>query len=155
SRPSRRARNTARTAATTSRTPPTSRIAGIQSSASWWARSGGASGGKPSPPRDRVMYLLGPVGNRLAADEEGDPGDAPVVLLHGGGQPRHSWGTTLGAVARKGWHAYAVDLRGHGESDWAPDGDYTLDAFAGDVLAIAHALDSPPVLVGASLGGIA
>ena len=102
-----------------------------------------------------MTHFLGRDGNRLAADEAGDPADPPVVLLHGGGQTRHSWGTTLGAVARKGWHAYAVDLRGHGESDWAPDGDYTLDAFAGDVLAISHALDLPPVLVGASLGGIA
>ena len=102
-----------------------------------------------------MTQFLGRDGNRLAADDAGDRGDPPVVLLHGGGQTRHSWGTTLGAVARKGWHAYAVDLRGHGESDWAPDGDYTLDAFAGDVLAISHALDSPPVLVGASLGGIA
>jgi len=102
-----------------------------------------------------VTVFLGRDGNRLAADEAGDPGDPPVVLLHGGGQTRHSWGTTLGAVARKGWHAYAIDLRGHGESDWAPDGDYTLDAFAGDVLAISHALPEPPVLVGASLGGIA
>ena len=102
-----------------------------------------------------MTHFLGRDGNRLAADEAGDPADPPVVLLHGGGQTRHSWGTTLGAVARKGWHAYAVDLRGHGESDWAPDGDYTLDAFAGDVLAISHALASPPVLVGASLGGIA
>jgi pimeloyl-ACP methyl ester carboxylesterase len=102
-----------------------------------------------------VTQFLGRDGNRLAADEAGDPDDPPVVLLHGGGQTRHSWGTTLGAVARKGWHAYAVDLRGHGESDWASDGDYTLDAFAGDVLAMAHELSAPPVLVGASLGGIA
>ena len=102
-----------------------------------------------------MTQFLGRDGNRLAADEAGNAGDPPVVLLHGGGQTRHSWGTTLGAVARKGWHAYAVDLRGHGESDWAPDGDYTLDAFAGDVLAISHALDPRPVLVGASLGGIA
>ena len=102
-----------------------------------------------------MTQFLGRDGNRLAADEAGNAGDPPVVLLHGGGQTRHSWGTTLGAVACKGWHAYAVDLRGHGESDWAPDGDYTLDAFAGDVLAISHALDTPPVLVGASLGGIA
>jgi pimeloyl-ACP methyl ester carboxylesterase len=102
-----------------------------------------------------VTHFLGRDRNRLAADEAGDPGDPPVVLLHGGGQTRHSWGTTLGAVASKGWHAYAVDLRGHGESDWAADGDYTLDAFAGDVLEISDAFDTPPVLVGASLGGIA
>jgi pimeloyl-ACP methyl ester carboxylesterase len=102
-----------------------------------------------------VTHFLGRNRNRLAADEAGDPGDPPVVLLHGGGQTRHSWGTTLGAVADRGWHAYAVDLRGHGESDWAPDGDYTLDAFAGDVLEISDAFDTPPVLVGASLGGIA
>ena len=102
-----------------------------------------------------MTQFLGRDGNRLAADEAGDAGDPPVILLHGGGQTRHSWGTTLGAVARKGWHAYAVDLRGHGESEWVPDGDYTLDAFAGDVLAISRSLGTPPVLVGASLGGIA
>ena len=102
-----------------------------------------------------MVDFLGRDGNRLVADAAGDPADPPVVLLHGGGQTRHSWGTTLGAVASKGWRAYAVDLRGHGESAWATDGDYTLDAFAGDVLAISHALDQPPALVGASLGGIA
>jgi pimeloyl-ACP methyl ester carboxylesterase len=102
-----------------------------------------------------VIEFLGRDGNRLAADVAGEPGDPPVVLLHGGGQTRHSWGTTLGALARKGWLAYAVDLRGHGESEWAADGDYTLDAFAGDVLAISKVLDAPPALVGASLGGIA
>jgi pimeloyl-ACP methyl ester carboxylesterase len=45
-------------------------------------------------------------------------------------------------------------LRGHGESAWAADGDYSLDAFAGDVLAVAGALGRPPALVGASLGGV-
>ncbi len=54
----------------------------------------------------------------------------------------------------RGWRAYSLDLRGHGDSDWAPDGDYTLDAFAGDILAIAKTFPSPPALVGASLGGI-
>jgi pimeloyl-ACP methyl ester carboxylesterase len=103
----------------------------------------------------RVIEFLGRDGNRLAADAAGDDADPPVLLLHGGGQTRHSWGTTLNALADKGWRAYAVDLRGHGESEWATDGDYTLDAFAGDVLAISRVLDSPPALVGASLGGIA
>jgi len=94
-------------------------------------------------------------GLRLAADVAGDPGSPPVVFFHGGGQTRHAWGTTLDVLAGEGWRAYSVDLRGHGESDWAPDGDYTLDAFAADVLGVATSLDQLPVLVGASLGGIA
>ena len=85
------------------------------------------------------MEFLGRDGNRLAADVAGNPADPPVILLHGGGQTRHSWGTTLGALAGKGWRAYAIDLRGHGDSEWAADGDYTLDAFAGDLLAVTRA----------------
>jgi pimeloyl-ACP methyl ester carboxylesterase len=102
-----------------------------------------------------VIELAGRDANRLAADGAGDPADPPVLLLHGGGQTRHSWGTTLNALASRGWYAYAIDLRGHGDSEWAADGDYTLDAFAGDVVAVARALPQPPALVGASLGGIA
>lgn len=93
-------------------------------------------------------------GNLIVGDAVGDPSDPPVVLLHGGGQTRHSWGTTLGNLGAHGWRAYSVDLRGHGDSEWAADGDYSMDAFAGDIVAIAQALDSPPALVGASLGGI-
>lgn len=93
--------------------------------------------------------------NRLVADRAGDPDGPPVVLLHGGGQTRHSWGTTLDALGTGGWSAYSLDLRGHRDSAWAPDGDYSLEAFAGDVLAVARSFDQPPVLVGASLGGIA
>jgi pimeloyl-ACP methyl ester carboxylesterase len=78
-----------------------------------------------------------------------------VLLLHGGGQTRHAWGGTARALAEDGWGAVAVDLRGHGESDWAPDGDYAFDAFAADVSALSRAFAAPPVLVGASLGGIA
>ena len=102
-----------------------------------------------------MIEFVGRDGNRLAGDVAGDPANPPVVLLHGGGQTRHSWGTTLGALAEKGWCAYAVDLRGHGDSEWAADGDYSLDAFAGDVLAVSHALEETPALVGASLGGLA
>jgi len=102
-----------------------------------------------------VIELTGRDGNKLAADVAGDPENPPAVLLHGGGQTRHSWGTTLNALAQRGWYTVAVDLRGHGDSEWAADGDYTLDAFAGDVLAISRGLDAPPALVGASLGGVA
>ena len=99
--------------------------------------------------------FVGRDGNRIAADAAGDPSAPPVVLLHGGGQTRHSWKSSVATLAEKGWRAYAIDLRGHGDSEWAADGDYTLDAFAGDVVAITRQLDAQPALVGASLGGVA
>ena len=97
-------------------------------------------------------------GRAAPGGRRGRPCDAnspTVVLLHGGGQARHSWSGTWGVLVRAGWRAWSVDLRGHGDSDWAPDGDYSLDGFAGDVLALATSLPRPPVLVGASLGGLA
>lgn len=102
-----------------------------------------------------TIELPGRDGLRLAADRWGDSQDPPVVLLHGGGQTRHSWHGTAQRLAAAGWQAYSVDLRGHGDSQWAPDGDYSLDAYAGDVAAVARAMAEPPALVGASLGGIA
>ncbi len=94
-------------------------------------------------------------GLTLRADRFGDADAPPVVLLHGGGQTRHAWGATGMSLAGTGRSAIAVDLRGHGDSDRSPDGDYSVDAFVGDVRAIVAALGAPPVLVGASLGGMA
>ncbi|GAB6899307.1 alpha/beta fold hydrolase [Kineosporia succinea] len=91
----------------------------------------------------------------LAADHWGDPAATPVVLLHGGGQTRHSWGATGRDLAGAGWYTLSADLRGHGDSGWSPDGVYDLDRLAGDVRAIVEHLGSRPVLVGASMGGIA
>ena len=101
------------------------------------------------------ITLTGANGIRLAAEAYGDPAHRPVVLCHGGGQTRHSWHTTAKALGRRGWRAISVDLRGHGESQWPEDGDYGIDAFAGDVASIASTMDQAPALVGASLGGIA
>lgn len=101
------------------------------------------------------ISFTGRDGNRLMADVAGPDDGPPVLFFHGGGQTRHSWGTSVATLAKKGWRAYSVDLRGHGESEWASDGDYTIDAFAGDVEAIASSFDRPPALVGASLGGLA
>jgi pimeloyl-ACP methyl ester carboxylesterase len=78
-----------------------------------------------------------------------------VLLLHGGGQTRHSWAETARRLADAGWRAIALDLRGHGESAWDPDGDYHFDRFADDIVAVAASLGARPALVGASLGGIA
>jgi pimeloyl-ACP methyl ester carboxylesterase len=77
-----------------------------------------------------------------------------VVLLHGGGQTRHSWAGTAQRLAAHGWTTVALDARGHGDSEWHPAQDYTLDGFVADLRAFVAGLDEPPVLVGASLGGI-
>src|SRR5262249_57805362 len=53
-----------------------------------------------------------------------------------------------------GWRAVSIDLRGHGDSEWALNGDYSFTAFANDAIAVADQLGKPPVLVGASLGGV-
>ncbi len=101
-----------------------------------------------------TTYLEASGGIRLAADIDG-PKDGPtVMLLHGGGQTRHSWSGTHKVLAAAGWRAVSVDLRGHGDSDWDPDGDYSLDAFANDIGALVSSMDSAPVIVGASLGGL-
>ena len=99
--------------------------------------------------------VSGAGGVRLRVDVWGDPAGPPVVLLHGGGQTRHAWGGTARRLADAGFQALAVDLRGHGDSDRSGDADYSLDAFADDLRAVAATLDRPPAVVGASLGGIA
>jgi pimeloyl-ACP methyl ester carboxylesterase len=102
-----------------------------------------------------VLDLAGWEGLRLTADAFGSPDDPPALLFHGGGQTRHAWGTTPRVLAARGWYVLRVDMRGHGESDWPVDADYRLDAFANDVVAIANELSTIPVLVGASMGGLA
>src|SRR5690554_1835019 len=102
----------------------------------------------------RVEYFNGYGGLRLAADVGGRAGAPPVILLHGGGQTRFSWGKAASELVEMGYRVISLDLRGHGESDWAGDGNYAIDAFIADLKAVIATLDSPPALVGASLGGV-
>ncbi len=95
-----------------------------------------------------------PDGLTLRADAWGDPQDDPVLLLHGGGQTRHAWAGTAETLAAGGWYAVSLDLRGHGDSDWCPQGRYDHASFSTDVSAVAEFFERPPVLVGASLGGM-
>ncbi|HEY6640863.1 alpha/beta hydrolase [Povalibacter sp.] len=93
-------------------------------------------------------------GLRLIADVAG-PADAPRILfLHGGGQTRQSWGGALKQAAKRGYRAISVDLRGHGDSDWSPDGRYSLAQFEADIREVIRHIGGEPVVVGASLGGM-
>jgi non-heme chloroperoxidase len=57
-------------------------------------------------------------------------------------------------LAERGYRAISYDQRGHGQSDWAPSGDYSIDAFVDDLKTVTATLEVPPILIGASLGGI-
>ena len=92
-------------------------------------------------------------GLKLAADR-GGPVDAPaVILLHGGGQTRHSWSRAVDRLISEGMQVINYDALGHGESDWSPVGAYSLSDRATDLGAVTAELQVPFVLVGASLGG--
>jgi len=92
-------------------------------------------------------------GVTITGDSWGDPNGPLIILQHGGGQTRHAWkgaGETLGAA---GYHAIAFDARGHGDSQWAPDGEYGQDVMVQDLKEVVAQLGKRPVLVGASMGG--
>ncbi|HEY8123770.1 MAG TPA: alpha/beta hydrolase [Myxococcota bacterium] len=102
----------------------------------------------------RTQKFSGFEGVSLVADVFGDDAAWPVLLMHGGGQTRHAWGNTASQLARAGWRAVSLDLRGHGDSAWAPNGDYSFTSYGADCIAVCDQLGKPPVLVGASLGGV-
>jgi pimeloyl-ACP methyl ester carboxylesterase len=106
----------------------------------------------------RPDELRGADNNKLVADVFGDHGPA-VALLHGGGQTRHAWRKTAELIARAGMIAYAIDQRGHGDSEWVASGAYAFTDFANDSREISSQLAARhgalPVMAGASLGGIA
>lgn len=101
----------------------------------------------------RVGVELPGDGLTLRADVYGPVDGPPVLFFHGGGQGRRSWSGAARRIGAAGYRAFSIDLRGHGESGWAADGDYLLDAFARDVEALLDSFDRPVTLVGASRGG--
>ncbi|MBV7407360.1 alpha/beta fold hydrolase [Maritimibacter sp. DP1N21-5] len=92
-------------------------------------------------------------GVRIVGEAFGDPSAPSVLLIHGGGQTRYAWSRVAKRLGRAGYYAVAIDLRGHGESDWDEAQDYRTERFGQDTATIARSFAVPPVLVGASLGG--
>jgi pimeloyl-ACP methyl ester carboxylesterase len=84
----------------------------------------------------------------------GVKGRPPIVFLHGGGLNAHTWDLVC-AVLRYERHCLAFDQRGHGESEWSPQMDYSIESQVGDLDAFVNAMGLDRfVLVGMSLGGV-
>ena len=106
----------------------------------------------PMTSQPETLRLQGD-GLTIVADSWGEPGSPAILFAHGGGQSRSAWGATARTMAEAGYHAVSLDLRGHGSSDWSPEGDYSFDSYVRDFAAIIPQLGGRAALVGASLGG--
>jgi pimeloyl-ACP methyl ester carboxylesterase len=104
---------------------------------------------------DQLITFAGKSGIALAASVRGPEHGFPVILAHGGGQTRRAWKAVTELISSHGFRTVAVDLRGHGDSEWARDGAYDISDFAADLVAVASAVGNKPALIGASLGGMA
>ena len=92
--------------------------------------------------------------HRLHFLEWGDPAAPPLLLLHGGNQSAHSWDLVSLHLADR-YHIFALDQRGHGDSEWARDADYGPGAMAEDALAfLAQQGVARPLVMGHSMGGM-
>jgi pimeloyl-ACP methyl ester carboxylesterase len=89
----------------------------------------------------------------LAVDVRG-AGALTLLFAHGFGQTRGAWNGTTEMLSARGWRCVSFDSRGHGESGRVGNGDYHIEQFAGDLHALALAQPAPPILVGASMGGL-
>ena len=103
-----------------------------------------------APPTSREFVVNG---LRLHSLDWGNEGAPVILFLHGGSQTAHMWDFSALAL-RDRYHCIALDQRGHGDSDWAPDGDYSLEKHQQDIEGFITAMDIAPLyLVGLSMGG--
>ena len=76
----------------------------------------------------------------------GTEGRQPLVFLHGNSQQAHSWDFISLAICDN-YHCMAPDARGHGDSDWAPQGEYTVDAYVQDLAGFVDALGLEQIIL--------
>ena len=114
------------------------------------ARQKGVTFTRENEPTDRSVPANGMNFHYL---EWGQPGNPLIVMLHGGSQQAHSW-DFVSLPLSEDYHIIALDQRGHGDSDWAEDGDYTVEAHQGDIDGFVAAMGlSNFHLIGHSMGG--
>lgn len=91
---------------------------------------------------------------RLHYVDWGNESAPPLLLLHGGHDHCRSW-DWIAQELSKDWHVICPDLRGHGDSQWSPDGDYSRSSFIYDLAQLIHQKNlSPLKIVCHSMGGI-
>jgi pimeloyl-ACP methyl ester carboxylesterase len=106
------------------------------------------------------MTQLGPTSNRFVSQrlrlnyvDWGNPEAPPLILQHGGRDHCRSW-DWVAEELRHDWHVICPDLRGHGDSEWSPEGHYGMDAFVYDFAQLVHTLGHEQVtIIAHSLGG--
>ncbi|TWS96626.1 alpha/beta fold hydrolase [Reyranella sp. CPCC 100927] len=104
------------------------------------------------PPRPMTSHHIVLRGMRFHYLAWGAPDAPPLLFLHGGGQTCHTWELVCDALADR-YRCLALDQRGHGDSEWSYEGDYSPSAQAGDIAAFIDALGlAQPVIVGMSMG---
>ena len=92
---------------------------------------------------------------RLRVLEWGRDNRDTVIFLHGGSLTSHTWDLACASLSAE-YRCVAIDLRGHGDSEWPADADYRLEAIAADIEGVIDVMaDTAPILVGMSLGGLA
>jgi pimeloyl-ACP methyl ester carboxylesterase len=90
---------------------------------------------------------------RFHFSEWGEPGRPQILLLHGGNQSAHSWDLVSLHLSDR-YHVFALDQRGHGDSEWNREQDYSIDSMVGDAVAfIADQQLRDPIVFGHSMGG--
>jgi pimeloyl-ACP methyl ester carboxylesterase len=91
---------------------------------------------------------------RLHYVDWGNPGAPPLLLVHGGRDHCRNW-DWVAAALRDDWHVLAPDLRGHGDSQWSPDGNYAIAGYVYDLAQLIHQQQLAPVtIIAHSLGGM-
>src|ERR1700754_4896984 len=76
----------------------------------------------------------------------GNPDKPLLILVHGARDHARSWDWTARAL-RDDWHVIALDLRGHGDSAWSPDGSYSMPFYVSDLAQLIHQSSDGPVSI--------
>lgn len=102
----------------------------------------------------RELRVRADDGVRLLVEEFGSPTSASIVFAHGFGQTRQAWQRSAAQIAAEGWRSLSYDARGHGDSDRLPGGEYRVAQLIDDLRLVCRQASAPPVIVGASMGGL-